>query len=61
MLVRLREKKAQEARCLEDLLPCNACISLVCCTVRHCHINYNNSTILLYSPADVLGGRDDTS
>ena len=24
VLVRLREKKAQEARCLEDLLPCNA-------------------------------------
>ena len=24
MLVRLREKKAQEARCLEDLLPCDA-------------------------------------
>ena len=24
VLVRLREKKAQEARCLEDLLPCDA-------------------------------------
>ena len=35
-------------------------LSLVCCAVRHCHMLFHH-THILYSPADVFGGRDDTS
>ena len=35
-------------------------LSLVCCAIGHCHMLFHH-THILYSPADVFGGRDDTS
>ena len=43
----------------EEVIEDGIILSLVC-AVRHCHMLFHH-THILYSPADVFGGRDDTS